>query len=93
VPRSRLCGAAPLLPNRPSWHVVQLKERTHPSIQWVSEALSLGVKQLRHEADHSPSYGAENKKLGAIHPLPNMAPWHGDHLIKAQGQLYLYLYL
>jgi len=29
---------------------------TQPPIQWVPGALSLGVKQLGHEADHSPSH-------------------------------------
>jgi hypothetical protein len=28
---------------------------TQPPIQWVPEALSLGIKQLGYEADHSPS--------------------------------------
>jgi hypothetical protein len=28
---------------------------------WVPEALSLGVKQSGHEADHSPPYSAEVK--------------------------------
>jgi hypothetical protein len=29
---------------------------------------------------------------GAITPLPNMPPWR-DAQLKAQGQLYLYLYM
>jgi hypothetical protein len=32
---------------------------TQPPIQWVPGALSLGVKWLGHEADHSPPSGAE----------------------------------
>jgi hypothetical protein len=28
VPRSRMCGAVPLLPNTPSWHGAQLKKCT-----------------------------------------------------------------
>jgi hypothetical protein len=32
---------------------------TQPPIQWVPEALSLSVKQLEHEADHSPPSRAE----------------------------------
>jgi hypothetical protein len=32
-------------------------------IQWVHEALSLGIKQPGHEADHSPSASAEVKKM------------------------------
>jgi len=27
---------------------------TQPPLQWVAGTLSLGVKQLEHEADHSP---------------------------------------
>jgi hypothetical protein len=34
---------------------------TQPPIQWVPEALSLGVKRSGREADHSPSSGAEVK--------------------------------
>jgi hypothetical protein len=33
-----------------------------PPIQWVSGALSLGVKRLRREADHSPPSSAEVKE-------------------------------
>jgi hypothetical protein len=36
---------------------------TQPPIQWVPEALSLGVKQLGREADHSPPASAEVKKM------------------------------
>jgi hypothetical protein len=32
---------------------------TQPPIQWVPEALSLGVKRPRREADHSPPSRAE----------------------------------
>jgi hypothetical protein len=34
---------------------------TQPPIQWVPRALSLGVKQPGHEADHSPPSNAEVK--------------------------------
>jgi hypothetical protein len=36
---------------------------TQPSIEWVPEALSQGVKQLVREADHSPPTSAEVKKM------------------------------
>jgi hypothetical protein len=36
---------------------------TQPPIQWVSEALSLGVKQSGCEADYSPPSGAEIKNV------------------------------
>jgi hypothetical protein len=32
---------------------------TQPPVQWVPGALSLGVKQQGHEADHSPPANAE----------------------------------
>jgi hypothetical protein len=35
---------------------------TQPPIQWVPEALSLGVKRPGCEADHSPPYSAEVKE-------------------------------
>jgi hypothetical protein len=35
---------------------------TQPPIQWVSGALSLGVKRLGREADHSPPSSAEVKE-------------------------------
>jgi hypothetical protein len=34
---------------------------TQPPIQWVPRALSLGVKRLGREADHSPPSSAEVK--------------------------------
>jgi hypothetical protein len=44
-----------------------------PPIQWVPGALSVRVKWLRHEADHSPQSSAKVKNGGAIPPLPNMS--------------------
>jgi hypothetical protein len=35
---------------------------TQPPIQWVAGTLSLGVKQLEREADHSPPPSAEIKE-------------------------------
>jgi hypothetical protein len=32
---------------------------TQPPIQWITGALSLGVKQPGHEADHSPPFIAD----------------------------------
>jgi hypothetical protein len=43
---------------------------THPSIQWVSGALSTGVKGPYREADHSPPSSAEVKNGGIIPPFP-----------------------
>jgi hypothetical protein len=36
---------------------------TQPPIQWVPEALSLGVKRSGREVDHSPPTSAEVKKM------------------------------
>jgi hypothetical protein len=46
-----------------------------PPIQWVPGALSPRLKQLGHEADHSPSSSAEDKKGDAIPPLPHTSSW------------------
>jgi hypothetical protein len=35
---------------------------THPPIQWVPGALSLGIKRPGREADHSPPSSAEVKE-------------------------------
>jgi len=35
---------------------------TQPPVQWVPGALTLGVKQMGCEADHSPLYSAEVKE-------------------------------
>jgi hypothetical protein len=45
-------------------------EPTQPPIQWVSGALSPGVKRPGREVDHSPPSGAEVKTGGPIPPLP-----------------------
>jgi len=40
----------------------KVKGPTQTLIQWVPEALSLGVKRPGHEADHSPPSSAEVKE-------------------------------
>jgi hypothetical protein len=52
---------------------------TQPPIQWVQWALSLRVKRLGREADHSPQSSAEVKN-GAIPPLLHISPWHSAYL-------------
>jgi hypothetical protein len=52
---------------------------TQPSVQWVPGALSLGVKQLGREADHSSPSSAEVKNGEAIPPL--LPRLHGMVLI------------
>jgi hypothetical protein len=62
---------------------------TQAPIQWVAGALSLGVKQLGHEADHSPPSSAEVKNEWCYTSTPQYTymAWCS---VKAQGQLYLY---
>jgi hypothetical protein len=43
---------------------------SQPPIQWVPEALSLGVKQLGHEADRSHSSSAEVKEYVELYLHP-----------------------
>jgi hypothetical protein len=43
---------------------------TQPPVQWELGALSAQVKLPGREADHSPTFSAENKNDGAIPPLP-----------------------
>jgi hypothetical protein len=49
---------------------------TQPPIQWVPGVLSLGVKRLGREADHSPPSSAEVKNCGAVPPLPHISSWN-----------------
>jgi hypothetical protein len=46
--------------------------------QCVRGALSPGIKQLGHEADHSAASSAEVKNGGSLHPLPHMSSWSSD---------------
>jgi hypothetical protein len=55
---------------------------TQSPIQWVLGALSLGVKRLWREADHSPPSSAESRMCGVIHPLP---PYAWCSVIKSTG--------
>jgi hypothetical protein len=61
---------------------------TRPPIQWVPGALSLRVKLLRWEADHSPPSSAKVKMSGTKPPFLQYAfmAWCS---VKAQGHLYL----
>jgi hypothetical protein len=52
-----------------------------PPIQWVQEALSLGVKRLGREADHSPLSSAEVKVCVELYlHSPNTSSWRGAQL-------------
>jgi hypothetical protein len=48
---------------------------TQPPIQCAPRAVSLRVKQLGYEADHSLPSIAQNKNGGAIRPLPHTPSW------------------
>jgi hypothetical protein len=67
---------------------------THPPIQWIPGALSLGVKWPGCEADHSPPSSSKVKNVWSYTSTPAVH-LHGMVLSyeKAQGQFYLYLYL
>jgi hypothetical protein len=43
---------------------------TEPPIQWVSEAVSLGVKQPGREGDHSPPSSAYVKNAWRYNSIP-----------------------
>jgi hypothetical protein len=66
---------------------------TQPPIQWVRGALSLGVRRPGREARHSPPSSAGQRMSRNIPPLPQYAFMEWWSVKKAEGQLYLYLYL
>jgi hypothetical protein len=58
-------------------------EPIQPPIQWVPGVLSLGVKQLRCEANHSPPPSAEVKECVELYLYsPNTPSWHSSQLKK-----------
>jgi hypothetical protein len=60
-------------------------EPTEPPIQWIPEALSVGVKRTGREADHSPPFSAEDNHAWsyAFTPPHIFTAWyqvkHGDN--------------
>jgi hypothetical protein len=65
-----------------------------PPIQRVPGALSLGIKQPGREADRLPPSSAEVKECVELYlHSPSTSPWRGAQFKKAQGQIYLYLYI
>jgi hypothetical protein len=65
---------------------------TEPPIQWVPGTLSLGIKRLGREANHSPSSSAEVKEW--VEPcLRSPIRLHGVVLIWSTGTTLLYLTL
>jgi hypothetical protein len=51
---------------------------TQPPIQWVSRALSPGVKRPR------------SRKRGSIHPFPHTPSWHSAWLVKHRDNFIFY---
>jgi hypothetical protein len=61
-------------------HRVRNGSGAHPASypMGIPVVLSLGVKRSGGEADHSPPFNADVKKMhGAIPPLPNTSSWRG----------------
>jgi len=68
---------------------------TQPPIQWVTEYLSLGVKQPGHEGDHSPLSSAEVKNAWSYtftsqHAFMVWCSKHGDNFTFS-GRSYIIL--
>jgi hypothetical protein len=65
---------------------------TQPPIQWVSETLSLGIKQPGQEANHSPPSSAEVKNAWSYTSTPQYVfiAWC---LVKHRDNFTFYLYL
>jgi hypothetical protein len=54
---------------------------THPPIQWVPGALSVRVKRVGREADHSPPSSAEVKEYMELYlHSPYTPSWRGTQL-------------
>jgi hypothetical protein len=54
---------------------------TKPPIQWVLQALSLGVKRPGREADHSLPSSVEVKEWAELYlHFPNTSSWRGAQL-------------
>jgi hypothetical protein len=60
---------------------------SQPAVLWVAGALSLEVKQLGSEADHSPLSSAEVKNAGAASQLPHTSSCRGSYLIMHRDNL------
>jgi hypothetical protein len=64
---------------------------TQPPVQWVQEALSLGVKRPGHEADHIPSSSAEVKNTWSYTSTPPICR-HGVVLSLSTGANLLFAF-
>jgi hypothetical protein len=76
-------------------HRVQTKDGAHPASYPMGTRCSFpGSKAAGLEADHSPPFGTAVKECMELYLHSSNTPsWHGVPLKKAQGQLYLYVYL
>jgi hypothetical protein len=63
-------------------------EPIQPPIQWVSEAISKGIKRQTREADRSIPSSVEIKNNEAMLPphSPNPSSWLSAQLIKHRGK-------
>jgi hypothetical protein len=67
---------------------------TQPTIQWVSGALSLGLKRPEREADHlSPSSAKVKECVEPYLHSPNTPSWLDAQLKKHRDNFTFYLYL
>jgi len=48
---------------------------TQPPMQWVSWALSLGIKRPELGADHSPPFSTESRNSWSCTFTPDMSSW------------------
>jgi hypothetical protein len=66
---------------------------TQPPIQWVTGALSSGLKVPGREADHSPPFSAEIKDWVELYLYsPNMPSWRDAQLKKHRDNFTVYIF-
>jgi hypothetical protein len=75
-------------------HHIQNSSGAHPaSFPVGTRVLSLGIKRLGREADHSPPSSAKVKECVELYfHSPNMPSWHGAQLKKHRDNFTFYLY-
>jgi hypothetical protein len=66
---------------------------TQPPIQWVPDALSVGLKRPGREADHSPPSTAEVKEWVELYLQSlNMPLWHGAQLKHRDNFTFIFMF-
>jgi hypothetical protein len=68
---------------------ISASEIIQPPIQWVPEALSMGVKRPGHEADYSPHLVSRLRTRGVTSLLPNTSSWGGAKFSIATTLLFI----